>query len=149
MGSPTDGPNVDCDAGLKKRRVQPDADFQCVVDPLHRSRLEVADAIPQAGAVDGAELLQQGNGFLGQPTVLADGDMGGQLRFLRLPGDGADDDGGAEMIANVVLQNEDGPNAALFAPDNGGQVCVENVATADAILRAVQSAPPTVFFCAE
>lgn len=52
-----------------------------------------------------------------------------QLRFLNLRGNGGDDDGWAEAVTDIVLDNQDRPDSTLLGADDRGQVRKVNIAT--------------------
>src|SRR5690606_7459223 len=51
-----------------------------------------------------------------------------QLGLLDLAGDRRDDDRGTVLIADVILEDQNGPHAPLLRADDRAQVSVEDVA---------------------
>ncbi len=105
------------------------ADRQGMVDAPDMVLVQSADVAGQPSFVHGANLLQQDKGGLRQPVPGVQVVVGGQLGFdVGLAGDGGDDNGGAVLVAHVVLDNNDGPGALLFRADPVAQVGVIQVA---------------------
>ena len=100
-------------------------DHQTVVYFLHKVVGEFSDPFAKAAFVDRSDLLQKNDRVLRQ-SVISGGerDMSWEFCFSELARDRRGDDGGAVFIANVVLNDEDGSDAALFASDDRAQVGV-------------------------
>ena len=103
-----------------------------VVHPAHHILVQLAHAFPQALFVDGADLLQQDHGVLGETAARPlQGDVGGQAGLPRLGGDGRRDHGGRIAVADVVLHDKYRPHPALLAAHHGAQVRIINIASSD------------------
>lgn len=89
----------------------------------HILRRELAEVIGQASFIHGAKLLQQDDGFAFQ-KIIVDEDVRWLLGFLWDRSDGRHNSGRTEMVAGVVLQDEDRACAALFAAHNRRKVGV-------------------------
>ncbi|CAN4043134.1 DUF4320 domain-containing protein, partial [Dysosmobacter welbionis] len=99
-----------------------------VIHILHSRRVQAAYVFFQAGAVNGAHLLQQDNGVLVQPLkVAAQPDVGGDGAFAGSAGNGRRDHRGAVPVAHIVLDHQHRPDAALLGADDRRQVCVVNI----------------------
>ena len=103
---------------MRKRRGKPDADFQCFVNLKKAFAVHSADIAAQPGAVNGAKLLQQHHRAFAYTLGVANWHMGGQ-RLFGAASDGGHDNSWAVAVANIVLQNQYGANAALFASNRG------------------------------
>src|SRR5579875_871280 len=86
--------------------------------------------VVQAPLVDGPNLFEQNETVPTEGRILsADGHMDGEPGLVLLGGDGGDNHGGAVLVADVVLEDEHRPHAALFRSDHRRQVCEKHVAT--------------------
>ena len=123
---PSAGPLYQSAAG------QAEAHRNGVVHPLHHRAVHPAHPLPQAAFVQGADLLQQDHGILGQTAALGRHlDVGGQLGLAHLGGDGRRDDGGAVAVAGVVLHDQHRAHAPLLAAHHRAQVGIINFAALD------------------
>ena len=121
---PSAGPLYQSAAG------QAEAHRNGVVHPLHHRAVHPAHPLPQAAFVQGADLLQQDHGILGQAAALGRHlDMGGQLGLAHLGGDGRRDDGGAVAVSRVILDDEHRAHAPLLAAHHRAEIGVEDVAS--------------------
>ena len=108
----------------RRRRLCRSAPWTNAVPPAH--------PLPQAAFVQGADLLQQDHGILGQTAALGRHlDVGGQLGLAHLGGDGRRDDGGAVAVAGVVLHDQHRAHAPLLAAYHRAQVGIINFAALD------------------
>lgn len=79
--------------------------------------------IGQALLVDGPDLLQKNDGIAVKSMRRGvHFDMGGQLRFLNLGGNGGYDNRWTEAVSDVVLYDENRTDSPLLRADNRGQI---------------------------
>ena len=77
--------------------------------------------------IDGADLFEKDGRVLLQAAALGrQFDMGRELCLVTLAGDGSCDHGGAVPIADIVLDDENRSDAALFRADDRGKICIIN-----------------------
>ena len=90
-----------------------------MVDAPDMFLVQSADVAGQPLLVYGANLLQKDKRGLCQSVPGVQVVVGGQLSFdVGLAGDGGDNDGGAVLVAYVVLDDNDGPGALLLRADD-------------------------------
>ena len=104
------------------------ADRHCELHAAHILLGELAEVVGQALFINGAKLFQQYDGLAFQ-KIIVDEDMRRLLGFFRDRSDGRYNGGGTEMVAGIVLQDEDRACAALFAAHNGRKVGVLDFAS--------------------
>ena len=111
---------------------KPQTDGDGVVDGGHGGGIEVAHFFAETAFVDGTYLFEQDDGiFLETDLIGVYVDVGGQLCLPHPAGDSGRDHGRAVLVADVVLHDEDRPDAALFASDDGTEVRIINIAPFD------------------
>lgn len=112
--------------------VQTEADFQRLIDPVHRLFIQTAHVLLEPSFIDGSDLLEKNDRI---PRQAAAGgvqlDMGGQTGLVLLTGDGGGDHGGTETVPYVVLYDQYGTNTALFRADHWAQIRVVNISSTD------------------
>ena len=112
--------------------LEPQAHGNGVVDGGHGFGVEVAHFVAEAFFIDGAHLLEQDHGVLGEADAFGgEIDVGREAVFPEAAGDGGGDDGGAVSVADVVLDDEDGPDSSLFAAHDGAEIGVIDIAAFD------------------
>ena len=110
---------------------KPQADAQGFVNIPKALAADAAQIRAQAGAVNGADLLQHDDGVLPQSDMLSrQGYMGRQRILFHTAGDGRHNHGGAVSVPDIVLNNKDGADATLLAPDDRHQIRIENISSA-------------------
>ena len=67
-----------------------------------------------------------------------------QPGFARLRGDGRRNHGGAVTVPGVVLDNQNRPDAALFAAHHRGEIGIVNIAALDTCIHKVHTPPKEV-----
>ena len=67
-----------------------------------------------------------------------------QPGLARLRGDGRRDHGGAVAVSGVVLDDQNRPDAALFAPHHRGEIGIVNIAALDTRIHKVHTPPKEV-----
>jgi hypothetical protein len=93
-------------------RIQPEADGDGVVDGGHGGGIEVSHFFSEAALVDGTYLFEEDHGILLETDLIGVYvDVGGQFGFSEAAGDGCRDNGRAVLVADVVLHDEDRPDA--------------------------------------
>ena len=94
---------------------------------LHDVVLYPSHFLPQAFFIQGADLLQQDDGVLGQAAALAGQTQMwvGSLALPVLGGNSRRDDGGAVAVAGVVLHDQHRPHAALLAAHHRAEVGID------------------------
>lgn len=111
---------------------EPKADDQAAIYSAHHGIIQMTNLFFQPLFIDGADLLQQDDRIFGQGIFSrGKGDMGWQLCLIHLGGDGGTDDGRAVFVAYVILHDENGADAPLFAAHHRAQVCKINISTSD------------------
>lgn len=110
---------------------KPQADAQGFVNTPKALAADAAQIRAQAGAVNGADLLQHYDGMLPKSDMLSrQRHVGRQRNLFHAAGDGCNDYGGAVSVPDIVLNNKDGADAALLAPDDRHQIRIENISSA-------------------
>jgi len=110
------------------RFLKAEADSKGHIDLIHGTVVELAHFFLQTCFVKGAHLFQQDNGILCQTALVGlELDMGWQPVFFPLACDSGGDYGGAVLISNIILYNQNRPYPALFGADYGTQVRIEDV----------------------
>ena len=107
-------------AGISSSVEKAETDKQRVVHFLHHVLGQFSYFFFQSGFVDGADLFEQHHAVLGQAIFVA-GQLyvGGELCFCQPRRGCRGDYGRAVFVANIVLLNQNGANAALFAAHHG------------------------------
>ena len=106
---------------------QAQAHVQRLIHPLLVGGGDLAGALPQAVFVQRADLFQQHHAVLGKAGVRRpDVDVGGQTRFVQPGCNGRCNDGGAVSVADLVLNDQHGPDAALLGADHRRQISIKN-----------------------
>ena len=99
---------------------------------MHGLRRKLSHFFFQAALVKSPDLLQEDDGVLGKAAAVGiQLDVSGELCLVPLAGDGGGDDGGAVAIAHIVLDDEDGTDAALLRAYHGAQVGVVDFSSFD------------------
>ena len=98
----------------RKRRIQLLYFFLC----------QAPDFFNQPGFIQRSNLFQKDNGRLFQPTLLRHyANMGGQVRFGFAGSDRSHDHRRRKPVALIVLHNDNGPYAPLFAANHRRELC--------------------------
>src|SRR5699024_7092388 len=94
----------------------------------HRWSVELAHPLAQPGFVDSPHLLKQDDAVAVESAAWSvELDVSRQPRLAHLRGYRSGYDGGAVLVARVVLDYEHGSHASLFAADDGAQVGIEDI----------------------
>lgn len=110
--------------------LQPEADGNCVVDSAHDLAVEVTDLVAEAALVDCSYLLEKDHGVLRKAEFVGSHvDMGRQSRLAEAARDRGGDDSRAVSVADVVLNYKYRSLPALFASDDGAQICKINISS--------------------
>ena len=99
-----------------------ETDEDGAVDAGHGGGRKRADAREQPPFVQRADLFEQDDGILGESEGVGEFDVCGKAGFSDPARHGRRDDGGGIFVSRVVLDDENGAHAALFAPDDGGEI---------------------------
>lgn len=109
-----------------------EADGDGVIYFLHKYVVNMSHFFAQTRFVDGADLLEKNDGILHEPEAFCiNVNMGGQLGFSQLAGDGGGDDSGAVFISHIILHDEHGAQSTLLTADNGAEIGVINISAFD------------------
>lgn len=106
---------------------QTKTDGKSTVDAVHGFGSNFAHSFPETFFVNGTYLFKQDGGIFLKPTALGGKfDMSGQFCFIPLAGDGSCNNGRAVPVTDVILDDENRPDTALFRADDRGKIRVIN-----------------------
>ena len=104
---------------------KPEAYRQRTVDLVHSALVKLAHSLLEPLFVKRSYLLEQYYRILCKTaTVGVYRNVGRKPRFVLLACYGGGNDSRAVAVAHIVLDNKYGAHTALFASDNGAQICV-------------------------
>ena len=111
--------------------------LQCTVHQGHFFRFQVPHGPQKPAFFHGTHLFAQNDGGLSDaPLGRGQGNMGGQGTLALPGGERQDDDGGAEAVAQIVLNDEHRALSSLLRADDGVQIGKIYVTAFHAISRS-------------
>ena len=98
--------------------LQANTDAEGLVDVVHHIIVQAAHIVAQPALINRSDLLQHSHRTLRKAKERRNADVGRLAELLHSGGDGCDDDGGAERIPHIVLDDKDGPRPSLLGADH-------------------------------
>ena len=110
--------------------IQSEADGNGVIDLLHKYVVNMSHFFSETGLVNGTYLFQKNYRILDESEALGiNVNMRGQFCFSQTAGNGGGNDGWTVFVSDIILNDENGTESALFASDDRTQIRIINISS--------------------